>query len=174
MSEQTTEHLPPSVLVQLEIVSSDEHSTDLAVVSDVTRAIVDALQADGYDPRPVYAGEKGGALFDLVQQLAQNVQANQSFLTVLFGLATPIANYLLKERDRRAEKEKTQTPSQPITATIVVDGASITVETTDMASAVKLADRFRATHPQVAAKVTSQSKVKVICSVPPKSKRRRR
>lgn len=163
-----------TVKVFLELVPEDLQNPDPASIGAVAREIADNLRRDGYTINPAYTGQKGGNLFEVVQQLGQSIQSNKEFLTVLFGLATPIAQYLLKERDHRSEKEHTVSENQSIKVTVAVDGASIAVETPDIESAAKLANVFRLTHPDIAVNTTIHSVVKVSGSVPQRQPRRRR
>ena len=80
---------------------------------------------------------------------------------VLFGAAKPAAEYLLKERDRRAEKAKAQADSQVVEVAIEIDGAALTIRGKDITNMMKQVEEFKAAHPQVAAKVTPKSTVKV-------------
>ncbi len=171
-----TDHHQPSAsdtqTVQLAFLPADPHTADPATINDLRLAVVAALQRDGYHVQAPYTGQRGGDVLDVLMHVAQQVRDNKEVLVALCGLVTPIITYLLREHDTRAANEPAA--SQPVKVSMVVDGATLNIEAPDAATAAELAKEFQAAHPQVAARVTLHSNVKVHVHVPAKRKQRRR
>ena len=176
---------PQSLVLELEFVPEDEHDADPIAVGEISRDVLAALEKNGYTVQPVYTGQRGGPLFEVILFLttmatdawAQKdiILADTSALVTIFGAVIPIAKHLLKAHEKRASRDNTE--KSPIKITAEIDGVLISIEAPDMESAdaaMKLAKRFQTNHPVVAAKVLPQSKVRVTGHVPKNQPRRRR
>jgi hypothetical protein len=167
-----------TIKVQLEVVPDDQRNFDPAELGQVARKVSEALSSEGYTIDPTYTGEKGGALFEIVQQLAHQIQTNKEILVALLSVAAPIVQYLFKVCERRLEESekgrRSKTEGQPINITVIVDGAPISVDASDADNAAMLVEVFKASHPEVAANATLKSKVRVIAKLPQKESRKRR
>ncbi len=159
--------------LQFELVPATEHA-DPATVGEVARDVADMLRKDVYIVEPAYTGTRGGTVFEIVLEFAQNAWDNKELLIVLFGVAKPIAECLKERLNPSNTPEPMQIPAQSSKITIAVDGAQITVEAPDAVTAAELAQQFQHAHPAIAAKVTPQSTITVTGHVPPKSRSRRR
>jgi hypothetical protein len=154
------------------------------------RSLVSGLRQDGYAVAPKNTGQRGGVelLFQVVTQIPQVVQAvgadiyaQRDVISVIGNLCTifasvsPLALHIFKAHEKQGSQQKNvqataqQPVQQPVKITVTIDGASIAVEAADLKeakAALKLAQRFHATHPAV--KVTQKSEVKVRTAVPRK------
>jgi hypothetical protein len=184
MEQRTT---PEEVVITFELVA-DEQDLDPAFVNAVGLDTIDALQQEGYTVHPVYTGQKGGILVEIVTttvQLATMAWQNRagageaiadiSGLATIFTAVVPTLQKLFYAHEQHASKE--ESASNPLKITLEIDGASLKVEATDAAQAeavLKLAQQFRIAHPTVASQVTTKSKVKVQGQVSARKRRRRR
>jgi len=179
---QNEQQQTPPIL--LEVVAEDEHDADIVAIGEASRAIMNEVKQDGYSIEPQYTGQRGGLdlIFEVLPYLQTawaDVYAQRDTLGVIANLSTvfaavsPIALAVFKAR----EKNATLSPvtEQPVKLTLMIDGAPIIVEATnlkDAESALELAKRFHSAHPTV--KPTAQSQVKIQAKVPKKQQRRRR
>ncbi len=164
------------IAVQLEIVSEDEQDAGPATAAEVGQDAVDALRKNGYTVQPIYTGQRGGFLVEvitLLENLPGDIWSHKDVLDVLsalctiFGTIIPIAKHMLQRDQKRVANDKTQ--KLPIKITIEIDGAPISIEAHDLEaaeSAMKLAKHFQASHPTITEKVTPHSKVKIKGSIP--------
>ena len=182
MSLQQESDDPISLTITLELAPENSHDADPALVSAVGRDTADALRNDGYTIKPVYTGQRGGFLIDVVMPVLTAawtqkdiILADGSGLVTIFTPVVLIARHLQEVHQQHVEKEAVQ--QSPIKITAEIDGAPIAIEAPDLETAeaaMKLARRFQTEHPAVASKVTSQSKTKLKGNVPKKPPRRRR
>jgi hypothetical protein len=152
--------------------ADEQQQGDPATIATVTREGVTALREYGYDVTPVYTGAKGGDLFQIIQQIAPHIPSGTiAFLTVLFGVAKPIAETL---KARLTPKPNEMQPSSTAKVTIIIDGGSMIFEASDAKTAAQLAERFAAEHPTIARLASERSKVQINVVVPSRSRRTRR
>lgn len=189
MSLQPTSNSPLQLLIQLEILPEQADEADLAMVSAVGRDTIDELQNAGYSVQSVPTGQRGAeVLVDVVTTLtniATNVWSNKEtierVITDIGSLVTVCGGIVpLMETLQRVFKKRTANTSnaqESLKITVEIDGAPITVEAADLEqaeAALTLAQRFHASHPTIAANVTTNSKVKLQASVPKTQRRKRR
>ena len=170
------------VIFQLLFVDADSNNANPAIRSAVARKSIEDLRLKGYDVKPVYTGAMGGDVYELVMQAAQALQTNQSFLTALLQLTTPIVGFLLGVRTaQRAVQSQIASPKlqdQPVSVTLEIDGKSIKISAPDAKSvaitAAELESRFRNEHPETAAQISQQSVVRLTQHISTDARRRRR
>src|SRR5205823_9936657 len=93
---------------------------------------------------------------------------NKDWLLAILSTVSPVLQFVQKERDRRAEKEKAK--RDPLTLTLEVDGKVVTL-TSNAEDAAKLLEHFQSVHPQEAKRASPQSNVKIKVHVPKKKSR---
>ena len=189
MTQQIGQELQHPII--LEIIAEDPHDADPIAIGEVGREIIDEMKQDGFNVKPKYTGQRGGLemLFEIllhVQNTAQaigvdiyndrDVIAN---LTKILGYVSPVVMFALNARKKKMEKQATTTQTsaqeQSIKVNIVIDGASVPVEVSNLKDAeavLELAKKLHSAHPKVNA--TPQSEVKVQAVVPKKERRGRR
>ncbi len=182
MSLQLELDCPYRFTITLEIVPEDPLDADSAMVDSLGRDTADALRTKGYEVKPIYTGQRGGFLVDVILPFLTIVWAQKDIIladgSALVTILTPvilIINHLREAHEKRAGRNAAQ--QQPIKITLEIDGTPIRVEVADVERAedvLKLAQRIQANNTTLAAKVKPQSKVKVIGSVPKKQPRKRR
>lgn len=168
--------------ITLEVVSEDSHFADPALVDAVGRDTTDALHNHGYSIEPVYTSQRGGFLVDVLIPFLTIAWTNKDIIladgSALVTIITPVVmliQHLREAHEKRVGKEAFQ--QAPIKITVEIDGSPIAIEAPDLETAedaLKLARHFQTQHPVIAAKVTSQSLVKVTGSVPKRPPRKRR
>ena len=177
---------PEELVMTLELVA-DEGEGDPALVNAVGRDTVAALQQEGETVRPVYTGQKGGLLVEVVttvtqlaatgwdhRAVAEEVIADLSGLVTIFGVVLPKLKQMLHAHEQRVGKE--ESTSNPVKIVLEIDGVPFSIEPSDVMqddAAPKLALQFRSAHPLVAPQVTTKSKVKVQGRVPTRKRRHR-
>lgn len=176
MELQSDAQHPQPLSVELEFVPEDERDADPAAVGDVGRRVVAALQKDGYNVQPVYTGKRFDLLFTLplLMWAGQAVAENKDLLVELLKSVQPVIEYLFKAHEKKVPPSNTQ---GQVKVAVEIDGAAVSVEAPDVASAerlIHLANTFRTAHPAVAANITPYSKVKVRGRVSRHQQRRRR
>jgi hypothetical protein len=177
MEHQTNTQNTQPITIELEFLPENEHDPNPAAVSEAEYTIVSTLKQNGYTVQPIYTGKRGDFLFAIplvLPLIGQAIAANKDLLIELLKTIEPIIEYIFKDRDKKAPADKTQ---PPVKVDITIDGASISVEAPDVESAerlVKLANKFRSTHPTIAQNITPQSKVKITNRVPKPQQRHRR
>jgi len=170
------------LMVTLELVASeDESEGDPALVLAVGRDTVIALQQEGYIVHPVYTGQKGGFLVEIVTQVMQfiwnyheEIIADLSGLVTIFGTIIPTIQKMLQAHEQNVGKEGV---TKPIKIKIEIDGASIMIEAPDIMqaeSALKLAYQYQSVHPNTALQATTNSNIKVQGQIPGRKRRKRR
>ena len=172
---------PQQITLTLEVVPEDSQDADTALVDAVGRDTAEVLRNTGYTVKPIYTGQRGGFLVDVVIPLltavwAQKevILADMSALVGILSAAVSVVQHLRKAYEKRVGKSMLQ--QAPIKITAEVDGASITIEVLDLESAestLNLVRRFQIQHPAVAAKVTRQSTIKIKGRVPKRQSRKR-
>jgi hypothetical protein len=181
-----TPEAPEELVMTLELVA-DEGEGDPALVNAVGRDTVAALQREGDTVRPVYTGQKGGFLVDVVMTVTQlatiawdnravagEVIADLSGLVTIFAAVLPKLKQMLHAHEQRVGKE--ESTSNPMKIVIEIDGVPFNIEPSDVMqddAAHKLTLQFSSAHPAVAPQVTTKSKVKVQGRVPTRKRRRR-
>ncbi len=181
-----TPEVPEELVMTLELVA-DEGEGDPALVNAVGRDTVAALQQEGDTVRPVYTGQKGGFLVDVVMTVTQlatiawdnravagEVIADLSGLVTIFAAVLPKLKQLLHVHEQRVGKE--ESTRNPMKIVIEIDGVPFNIEPSDVMqddAARKLTLQFRSAHPTVASQVTTKSKVKVQGRIPTRKRRRR-
>ena len=131
--------------------------------------------------KPVYTGQRGGFLVDVVIPFLTTVWtqkevilADMSALVGILSAAVSVVLHLQKAYEKRVGKDALQ--QAPIKITLEIDNVSISVEAPDLQSAeaaLTLARRFQIHHPAAAAKVTPQSTLKIKGNVPKRQSRKR-
>ncbi|MFL5625949.1 MAG: hypothetical protein ACJ788_10200 [Ktedonobacteraceae bacterium] len=182
MNPQSESDSSGRFIITLEVVTEDPHDADPALVDAVGRNTTDALRSDGYTIEPVYTGQRGGFLIDVVIPFLTTIWvqkdvilADGSALVTIFTPVILVAKHLKEAHEKRVGKDANQ--QSPIKITTEIDGVPLSIEPPDLETAeaaLKLAQRFQTAYPVVAAMVTPQSKVKVKGSVPKKPSRKRR
>jgi hypothetical protein len=153
----------------------------------VGRDTVAALQQEGDTVRPVYTGQKGGFLVDVVttvtqlaasgwdhRTVAEEVITDLSCLITIFAAVLPKLKQMLLVRMQHVGKE--ESTSNPMKIVIEIDGVPFNIKPSDVMqddAAHKLTLQFRSAHPAVAPQVTTKGKVKVQGRVPTRERRRR-
>ena len=173
MSNQQSSHTPQNMKIQFEVVPDDGQPANIADTDDVGQSLVDQLRNNGYSVTPASSEnderEKGGPIFDILVQVPQFIHDNKDVLLAVFDSITLTLQCILSGRERLAQKEKIQ--RTPLKITLQVDGNSITIETANSESAIKLLEHFQNTYPEEAKKVTPKSHVKIKVKVPKKRHR---
>ncbi len=170
-------------MITLELVAGeDESEGDPALVLAVGRDTVIALQQEGYIVHPVYTGQKGGFLFEVVTEAMQfvwnyheEIIADLSGLVTIFGTIIPIIKKMSQAHEQDVGKEEGVT--KPIKIKIEIDGAPIMIEAPDIMqaeSALKLAYQYQSVHPNTAFQATPNSNIKVQEQIPARKRRKRR
>ena len=172
---------PQQITLSLEVVPEDPQDADMALVSAVGRDTAEVLRNTGYTVKPIYTGQRGGFLVDVVIPLLtavwtqkEVILADMSALVGILSAAVSVVQHLRKAYEKRVGKGMLQ--QAPIKITAEIDGAPITIEVPDLDSAestLNLARRFQIQHPAVAAKVTPQSTIKIKGRVPKRQSRKR-
>jgi len=192
MSFQPEQNIPQQFNIILEIVLEDPHDTDLALISAIGRDTIDALQNNDFTVQPMYTGLRSGdflvqvittltsaAIFTWTHKdIVEEVVSDLSALVTIFGSGLiPIAVSMMHAHEKRASKDNRNTSLQPIKITVEIEGAPIIVEASDLEqaeAALTLARRFQNSHPNIAAKLTPQSNVKIKGSISKKPPHQRR
>jgi hypothetical protein len=187
--ESQSEH---QVTILFELISEGSNEVDLALVNAVGRDVTNALQNDGALVQSVEtgAGARGGEFLVQVITTVTTIAADAwaykdafehvlndagSLVTICTGV-TPLLQRLFQSHKQRAG-QYIGTTLQPLKITLEIDGAPVTIEANDVEqaeAALKVAQRFYRSHPDVAKKVTPQSNVKVKGSLPGQPQRKRR
>jgi hypothetical protein len=176
---------PQQFTFTLEVAPDDLSDADPALVDSVGRDTANTLRSDGYVLRPIYTGQRGGFLVDVITTLTpiateawankDIILADTSALVTILSAAIPLARYVRKAYEKRVGKDIAQ--QKPIKITLDIDGTPIPIEVPDIESAegiMKLAQRIQTSHSDVATKVISQTQIKVRGSVPKSLSRKRR
>ncbi len=178
-----TPDMSQEIVITFELVT-DEHESegDAALVLAVGRDTVIAFQQEGYIVRPVYTGQKGDFLIEVVTKAMQfiwsyheEIIADLSGLVTIFGTIIPAIQKMLQAHEQRVGKEESAT--NPIKIKIEIDGAPIMIEAPDIVQAeasLKLAHQYHSVHPNAALQATTKSNVKVQGQVPARKRRQRR
>jgi hypothetical protein len=169
MSSQQPSNTSQVITIQLEIVPEDEQQPDIADVEEVGRECVDYLRSNGYIVEPTYTGTKGNPIFDIVVQVYNVIHDNKELLAAAFTTASIVLQYLIKERDKRAEEEKAQRPLLEIT--LYVNGKAVSP---DAEISSKLVEQHQGVHPEGSQKVNPQNSVKIRVRVSKKQRHHRR
>ena len=182
MNPQLEQGSPHYSTITLEIVSDNSHDSDPALVDAVGRDAIDALSRDGFTIKPVYTGERGGFIVDVLIPLLTTTWTNKDIIlgdgSALVTLITPIftlIQHLRAAYEKRIGKDAFQ--QTPIKISVEISGVPISIEAPDLETAegaMMLARRFQTHHPTVASRVTLQSSIKVKGTVPKRPSRRRR
>ncbi len=169
--------LPPELVIAFELVG-EEGEPDPALLTALGDETVRALQQERYEALPsAYTGQKGGESFFVefaiaAQQIATALWNNHAAIAEgiadLSGLLTIFTAILpVLKRVQQAHRKQMgaeESAARPINMTVEIDGASVTIETSDLAqadAALQLALKYRAAHPVTASRVTTKSKIKV-------------
>lgn len=177
---------PPNIILEL-MPESDE--TSPALVNEIGRAVVEALQRDGYELRPVYTGTRGGPFLvevvNAIGQAASYVWANHaaieevindtSALVTIMGGVIPLIRRLVHAHETQVGAEEARV--RPIKVTVIIDGSFIEVEAQDaeqVDAALAAAKKFATAHPQIAPHVSAKSKTTVQGRIAGKPRRRRK
>ena len=187
------EHITPNIaytpdmlqelVITFELVTDENESgSDPALVLAIGRDTVIALQQEGYIIRPIYVGQKGGFLVEIVTETMQfiwnyheEIIADLSGLVTIFGTIIPTIQKMLQAHEQRVGKEESAT--NPIKIKIEIDGTPIMVEAPDIVQAeasLKLAHQYHSVQPKAALQATTKSNVKVQGQVPARKRRQRR
>lgn len=162
------------VTITLELAPTESAGANLEVVNAIGRETVDSLREEGCTFEPIYTGQRGGFLVNvLIPSLtaiwAQKdvILADGSALTTIMTPVVLIVMHLRGAQEKRMGKDAVH--QSPIRVTFEIDGSPISIEVPDLETAedaIKIAERFRTQYPAVAKRVTHQSHIKVTASVP--------
>ncbi len=182
-----TPGISPELVISLELVA-DENEGDVALMNAVGHDTVAALQLEGYTVRPLYTGQKGGFLVEIVtvisqvatavwdnRAVAEEIITDLSSLVTIFGTVLPALKHMIHAHKQQVGKE--ESTARPMKITVEIDGVPMIIETSDIAladAALQLALKYRSAHPVTANQVTTKSKVKVQGHVPARKRRPRR
>ena len=166
---QPTFKASSDLVIQLEIISEDEQYPDLADIEEVSREIVDTLRENGYTVEPTYTATKGNPTFDIIVHIYQIIQNNKDWIAAMFSTVSLALQFLIKERDRRAEKEKTQ--RSPLEITLYVNDRAVSLDPNSHVILIKQAESAIAEKEGEAK--NSQDKARIQIRVP-KTKRHHR
>lgn len=167
----------------------ENNEADSALILKVGREIIDVLKQEGYTIcAPVYTGQKGGFLVEVittVQQIANMLWnhheaiaeglADLSGLATIFSAILPTLKKMLGIYEKQVGKEASIT--HPIKITVEIDGVSLNIESKDLTqaeAALQLALRYRSINTATIDQVTSKSKVKIQGRIPARKRKRRR
>jgi hypothetical protein len=178
------------LVITFELVTEgnvDDPALNHALVNET----ITALQQQGYGTRPpAYSEQKGAASFLVefvinIQQIATTVWDNHAAIAEgigdfsgLIAICTGIVS-VVKQVQQSYEKQvgKAECTAHPIKMTIEIDGKPLVIEASDITqadTALQLALKYRAAHPDLAPQVTTKSKAKVQGRVPARKRRPRR
>jgi hypothetical protein len=163
MGNQQGFKVPSNLVIQLEIVSEEEHDPDSADIEEVSREMVDSLRENGYVVEPAYTGTKGIPIFDIIIHVSQFIHDNQEWIAATLSTASVALQYLMKVRDRLAEKEKAQ--RSPLEITLYVNGQAVS---SDANSLTKSGEHPEGALPEAKGGRDSQGNAKIQVRVPKK------
>ncbi len=175
-------------VILFELVPERSDENDPALINTLGSEITTQLQQEGYIvSSPVYSGQKGGFLVELVtaiQQIAVTTWNNHALIAEgiadLSGLVTIFGGMLpvLKRMSHSHEQQvgKAESAARPIKITAEIDGVPLVIEASEVAqadAAFKLALKYHSLCPHKAAQVTAKSKTKIQGQVPARKRRPR-
>ncbi len=146
------------VTVQVEFVDSDPTRPDPARVSAFADQVLADLRSRGVVLQPVYTGAMGGDVYELIRQIAEGAAANKDILVEMIRGIIALIVSVIAERVRQRDKASANPPAPaPPVVVIVVEGARIEVADPDI-SADELLRRLLAADPQLAEKISPETK----------------
>lgn len=93
--------------IQISVEPTKEARIGAIDLNILSQDIVDAIRADGMEPKGVYTGEKGGEVIEVIRQIAQTTYENKDIIIALAGVLAPIVSYLLKRKEEQRKKDDT-------------------------------------------------------------------
>jgi hypothetical protein len=182
MTDERLTNPSDNMILQLHVIPEYAEDTNPALLDEISRELVDNFRSRGYRVQPVYTAEKSGGVFDVVVQLGQNIIAHKELLIALIGMAKPALEYLFdkwkaedetdaepSEVQPETEGDSSPQPNTAIRVSLVINEASMTIESSDIESAediIKLATRFQAAYPEAASNLTPQSQAQLRITMP--------
>lgn len=163
-----------SLTVHLTIVDADPTHPDPTAITHVAGGTADALRQAGVSVTPRYTGTRGGAAFEIIQQVADTLAANKDLLIALANLATPMVTFLLAQHRDRQQRQQSEDTSAAPTVIIKVGSAEQAITVEKQLSEDELLQQLLAMEPQLTAPVTPDTPIQIEVSVPPPPPRRRR
>ncbi len=150
--------MPDQLAVQVEFVDSDPTRPDPARVSAFADQVLADLRSRGVVLQPVYTGAMGGDVYELIRQIAEGAAANKDILVEMIRGIIALIVSVIAERVRQRDKASANppTPAPPVVV-IVVEDARIEVVDPDI-SADELLHRLLAADPQLAEKISPETK----------------
>jgi hypothetical protein len=100
-----------------------------------------------------------------------------ALVTICTGVVPLLRHLFHAYRQETGQQQHAAPPAPPITITLEIDGAPVSIKTHDVAQAeavLEIAQRFYHNHPEVARKASAHSKVKVKGSIAGRPPRQRR
>ncbi|MBV9691683.1 MAG: hypothetical protein JO202_18455 [Ktedonobacteraceae bacterium] len=164
--------------VLLELIADQPEESDPAFIRAIGRDTVEALEHDDFTVQPVYTGQQGG---DFLVQLAtaawdhrtiiEEVLNDSSALLTLSGFIFTIITHVKHAYERRVGHA--EAVASPLKITIQHNGASITIESTNVAQVqetlTKLVQQLQNTH--IGTQVSSANPLKIQPRIPKKRPR---
>src|SRR5437868_12109313 len=119
--------------IALEVVSEDPQDSSPALVDAVGRDTTEALSGEGFIIEPVYTGQRGGFLVDVLIPFLNMAWTNKDSIladsSALVTLLTPV--FILVKHLREAHKKRVGTEAfqqAPIKITIEISGMPISID----------------------------------------------
>jgi hypothetical protein len=174
-----------TVTVLLELVPDQPEESDPAFIRAIGRATVETLQRDGFTVQSVYTGQQGGGflveILTAVGQLATTAWDQRAILEEVLNdssrlLALSASIFAIIASVKRIYKWRarhTEDVANPLKITIQLNGASITIEATNLAQVqetlTKLVQQLQNTH--TGTQVSSATTLKIQPRIPKKRPR---
>jgi hypothetical protein len=195
MEESLVPNTPPlsepsqEQVILFELVPESNDENDPALINTLGNQTTTQLQQEGYTVSPpMYSGQKGGFLVELVtaiQQIAVITWDNHAIiaegiadlsgLVTIFGGLLPVLKRMIQAHQQQVGKA--ESVARPIKITAEIDGVPLIIEAGEVAQAdavIKLALKYHAFYPHKAAQATAKSKTKIQGQVPARKRRPRR
>lgn len=179
MEYQVDSSQSQEIRLTLEVVPENPKDADAALVNAVGGDTAEALRTEGATITPIYTGQRGGEfLVNVVWPTLTTLWAGKEvILADMSALVTIFTPVVLIAKHLHEAHEKDSAHQASLTLKTEIDGASISIEASDLETAetaLTLAQRFQAQHPAVAANVTRKSHVKVTGNVSKRPRPKRR
>lgn len=186
MSQTPYSNHSHDLTILFEAIPEDEHHSDPAVVEAMGREVVAALRNDGYTVEPVYTGQRGGGLYEIlpaVQATFQYAITYKDQVIELFKAIKPIVTRVAEVREKQLALDEKQADGIKVEFSLGKD-QSFKGESPNLAGneiIAELAKEFMHLHVQIveqeAPRIVEQdmprSVVKISESVPKRKTRRR-
>ncbi len=173
MGEQHSSTSTQNLMIQLEIVSENEHQADIADIDEVSRSLVDSLRKNGYTVKPHYTSRMGSPVYDVIIDIYQLIHGNEELLVALFTSVTAVLTFISSHTKQDSKEKKQHTLAQiEITFPMIDDkDRPLTIKAPDPETAITLLKHINDVSSQGVKTVDSGSRVKIKMSAANKKRR---